>query len=71
MDFALKRFLIPVVVVLISASFLLVIRGVIFRLIHRWAERTETKVDDIITGALNSPTVFWCIAVRARSMWRR
>lgn len=63
MDITLKRFLIPVVVALISASLLLVIRSVIFRLIHRWAEKTETKIDDIITGALNAPTLFWCIAI--------
>lgn len=46
MDFALKRFLIPVVVALISASFLLVIRGVIFRLMHRRAEKTGPGTKD-------------------------
>jgi len=63
MDIALKRFLIPVVVALVSASVLLVIRGIIFRLLHRRAVNTEAKSWDIIIATLNAPTLFWCIAI--------
>lgn len=63
MDINLKRIFIPAIIALISASALFVIRGIAFRLLHRWAERTETKIDDIAIKSLKTPSIYWCIAI--------
>jgi small-conductance mechanosensitive channel len=63
MDINLKRILIPSILGMISASLLFVIRGITFRLLHRWAKKTETKIDDIIIKAFKTPSVYWCIAI--------
>ncbi|MEW6571891.1 MAG: mechanosensitive ion channel family protein [Nitrospirota bacterium] len=61
MDFG--RILVPALVGILSASFLLVVRGIVFKLIHKWAEKTETKIDDIIIKALRTPSIYWCLAM--------
>ncbi|MBI4847410.1 MAG: mechanosensitive ion channel family protein [Nitrospirae bacterium] len=48
---------------MISAIALLIARGVAFGFLHRWAEKTETKVDDLIIRAFKTPSIFWCIAI--------
>ena len=63
MDINLKRVFIPAIVALTSTLVLFVIRGIAFRLLHRWAERTETKIDDIIIKSLKIPSIYWCIAI--------
>ncbi len=63
MEFNLKRIFIPAIIALISSSGLLVIRTIAFRLLHRWAEKTETRIDDIIIRSLKVPSVYWCIAI--------
>ncbi|MBZ0154805.1 MAG: mechanosensitive ion channel family protein [Alphaproteobacteria bacterium] len=39
------------------------VRGVLFRSLHRWASGTRTDLDDILIGAIRTPSLFWCIAV--------
>ncbi|MDH5201687.1 MAG: mechanosensitive ion channel family protein [Nitrospirota bacterium] len=63
MDINVKRILIPAIVALISFSTLFIIRGVVFRLLHRWAKKTETRIDDIIIKAFKTPSMYWCIAL--------
>jgi len=63
MNIDLKTLFIPAMIALVSASVLLITRGVAFRLLHRWAERTETKIDDIIIRSLKVPSLYWCIAI--------
>ncbi len=63
MDINLKRMFIPAIVALISVSALFVIRGIAFRLLHKWAERTETKIDDMVIKSLKTPSIYWCIAI--------
>lgn len=63
MDINLKKILIPSILGIISASTLFTVRGVAFRLLHRWAEKTETKIDDIIIRAFKIPSIYWCIAI--------
>jgi len=31
--------------------------------LHRWAEKTEAKVDDLIIKAFKTPSIYWCIAI--------
>ena len=63
MDINIKKILIPAIIALLSVSVLLVIRGISFRLLHRWAEKTKTKLDDIIIVVLKTPSVYWCVAI--------
>ena len=47
-----------------GASFiLLLIRGIAFRLVHKWADRTDTKIDNIIIESLKTPSIYWCFAI--------
>lgn len=58
-----QRFILPAVVAFIAGALLFSIRGIAFRLLHRWAESTDTKIDDIIIRSLKVPSVYWCIAL--------
>ena len=59
----LKGIIIPVATATVSTSVLFVVRGITFRLLHRWAKRTATRIDDIIIKALKIPSIYWCIAI--------
>lgn len=63
MDINIKRIIFPAIIALITAIILLVIRGITFRLLHRWAEKTETKMDDLVITTLKNPSMYWCIAI--------
>ena len=63
MNINLEKILIPSLVVVFSTAILLILRGVAFRLLHRWAKKTETKLDDIIIGSFRTPSFYWCLAI--------
>jgi len=63
MDISIKKALIPLAWALISVSALFIVRSISFKLLHRWAEKTETKLDDIITKVFKTPSVYWCVAI--------
>lgn len=42
---------------------LFVLRGISFRVLHRWAEKTESRIDDIIIRSLKTPSIYWCVAI--------
>lgn len=63
MDTDIKRILIPVVIALLSSVALYIIRGIAFRLLHKWAERTKTKIDETVIGSFKVPSIYWCIAI--------
>jgi small-conductance mechanosensitive channel len=41
----------------------LIVRGILLRLLHRWAEKTETEVDNLFLSALRVPSISWAIAI--------
>ncbi len=63
MSISVEKIFIPAIIAFAVASILLVIRGVIFKLLHSWAEKTEAKLDDIIIGSFKTPSIYWCLAV--------
>ncbi len=63
MDAALKKMFIPVLAAIGFSSALLIARAIIFKALHRWAKRTETKIDDIVVTSLRSPSLFWAVAL--------
>jgi small-conductance mechanosensitive channel len=40
----------------------LLLRVWAFRIVHRWSQKTQTKMDDIIVQAIRLPSVFWVLA---------
>lgn len=63
MDINIKGVLIPATAALISIVILFVVRSISFKLLHRWAGKTETHVDDIIIKAFKTPSIYWCFAI--------
>src|SRR4030067_2015363 len=63
MDINIRRALIPSAAALMSVFALFIVRSISFKLLHRWAEKTETKLDDTIIKALKMPSIYWCIAI--------
>lgn len=63
MEINIKYFLIPAMAALLSMTILFVLRGIAFKILHRWAGRTQTQVDDIILNSFRVPSVYWCIAI--------
>ncbi|MEJ2695164.1 MAG: mechanosensitive ion channel family protein [Candidatus Sulfobium sp.] len=59
----LKTLVIPAAIAVISLSALLVIRGVAFRVLRKWAGRTQSRVDDIIIESFSTPSIYWSIAI--------
>ncbi len=46
-----------------STVALLLTRTIAFRLLHRWAARTHSHVDDLVIHAFRLPSLFWCLAL--------
>ncbi len=63
MNIDFNRIFIPSIVTLLSSFALFVVRGIAFKVIHKWAERTETKIDDVVIGSLKIPSIYWCLAI--------
>lgn len=63
MEMGLKGVALPLAVAVSSAAVLLALRALGFRFFRRWAEKTETRIDDIILASLRVPSVYWCVAL--------
>jgi small-conductance mechanosensitive channel len=63
MEIYLKEILVPSGIAFLSMCVLFMVRGVSFRVLHRWADRTQSKFDDIVVEAFRLPSVYWCIAI--------
>jgi small-conductance mechanosensitive channel len=63
MAIQMEKIITPSAIALAASFVLLLIRGIAFRLVHKWADRTETKIDNIIIESLKTPSVYWCFAI--------
>lgn len=59
----LKRLLLPALVAAATGLVLYLVRTAAFRLLRKWASRTETTLDDIILGSFRTPSLYWCLAI--------
>lgn len=59
----LRRFAVPGIVMLASIAVALILRTFIFNLMHKWAKKTKTDVDNLIIQSIKFPSIFWCIAI--------
>ncbi|GBC70789.1 Mechanosensitive channel MscK [Candidatus Calditenuaceae archaeon HR02] len=55
----LEEYLYPALVFSIILAVGFAVRKILTRVIRHWAERTETKLDDVILGAIRSPIILW------------
>jgi len=53
----------PLIIALASTAVLFALRGIGFRILHKWAAATDTKIDDIIIKAVRTPSIYLCIAI--------
>jgi small-conductance mechanosensitive channel len=63
MTIPVEKIIVPVSAALVSASLLLVARGVAFRVLGRSARRTGTRFDEIVVKSLKTPSIYWCLAI--------
>ena len=55
----LEQYFLALLVLLVSVVIGLAIRQTLKYLLKRWAERTETKIDDVIINAIKNPIIIW------------
>ncbi len=58
-----KLILIPLSIAIGVTIVLLLIRSTVFKILHKWAQRTGIKFDDIIIHSFKTPSIYWCIAI--------
>ncbi|MEW6118341.1 MAG: mechanosensitive ion channel family protein [Nitrospirota bacterium] len=63
MDIDAKVVAVPAFITLAASVVLLAIRGISFKVLHRWSETTDTEIDDILIKSLRIPSLYWCIAI--------
>lgn len=63
MEGQIKVYFIPLAVAVAVLIALIVVRAIAFRLLHRWASKTNTHLDDIIIHSIKFPSIFWCLAI--------
>lgn len=59
----IEKVLISSIVVLASTGILLLIRFFLFKVLHHWAKKTKTSIDNLIINTIKLPSVFWCIGI--------
>jgi small-conductance mechanosensitive channel len=63
MHIPFDKMLIPAIVAVMSFIILYIVRGISFKFLHRWVERSTTKIDDLVVSSIRIPSVLWCIAI--------
>ncbi|GAB5047194.1 mechanosensitive ion channel family protein [Thermodesulfovibrio sp. TK110] len=50
-------------IVVVSAVVLLLARSFLFKIVHHWAKKTKTGLDNLIIETIKLPSIFWCIGI--------
>ncbi|MDI1471883.1 MAG: mechanosensitive ion channel family protein [Thermodesulfovibrio sp.] len=58
-----EKVLISFLVLAVTLVILLIVRAVLFNILHRWAERTHTELDNLIISTIKFPSILWCIGI--------
>lgn len=59
----LNHILAPALLFVVVTAGALGCRALLFRVFHRWAQKTSTEVGDIALKTLSFPSLYWCIAL--------
>src|SRR5512143_2378401 len=57
------KIIVPAATAVVCVLVLLIIRSVTFRVLHAWAKRTDTMLDDIIIGSIKNPSILLAAAI--------
>ena len=63
MQIQLEKLIIPFILAFATAALLLISRSIFFGLFHRWAKKSESKLDDLIIRTIKLPSIFWCLVI--------
>ncbi len=63
MDAVYMKFIIPAATAVGCMLLLLIIRFVAFHILHAWAKRTTSKLDDIIIASVKNPSILFAAAI--------
>ncbi len=63
MDLRIGMWAIPAIAAIVLAGILFFIRSIAFKVLHKWADRSQTRVDDLIIESLKTPSIYWCLAI--------
>jgi small-conductance mechanosensitive channel len=63
MDIPFEKILIPAIVSVVSILTFFAVRGIVFKFLRRWVEKTATRFDDIIVSSIKTPSILWCAAI--------
>src|SRR5579884_388159 len=59
----IQTIMIPLGVFAGATAVALIVRSLLLRLLHQWAAKTETEIDDLFVAALRLPSINWAIAI--------
>ncbi len=57
------KWVMPVVVFVVTTIILLFVRKIVFWRLKKWAQRTKTEIDDILISSLKFPIFLWIIII--------
>ncbi len=63
MDFEIRQAFMPALIVAGTTGLLLIIRAITFRILHQWAKRTESRLDNIIIASTKNPSLLLAVAI--------
>ncbi|MDI6864518.1 mechanosensitive ion channel family protein [Thermodesulfovibrio yellowstonii] len=59
----IEKVAVSIAVIILVLAVLLIVRSFLFRILHKWAEKTKTSFDNLIINTIKSPSIFWCIGI--------
>lgn len=62
MPIPIRQAAVPIAAALMAGAVLFIARSLFFRLLHRWAQNSETKADDIVIDSFKTPSMLLCVA---------
>ncbi len=54
---------VTLLIFIVSIILLLIGRKIGFKILHNWAEKTETALDDAIYDSIKTPSIYWAVAI--------
>ncbi|MCS7202896.1 MAG: mechanosensitive ion channel [Thermodesulfovibrio sp.] len=58
-----KKTLLAFIAFSVTSGLLLLARAILFSLIHRWAKKTKTEIDNLIIATIKFPSILICITI--------
>lgn len=58
-----EKIITTILTVSIATGVLLLIRTIFFSLLHRWADKTKTEIDNLIISTIKFPSILLCIGI--------